>query len=346
MTHRDLVVVGASAGGVEALREFVGALPTDLPAAVLVVLHLPSAGPSVLASVLSRRSPLPVQTAHDGAPLTEGVVLVAPPDRHLVAGGDTVAVTAGPEEHGHRPAVDVLFRSAARSRGPRVVAVVLSGTLDDGTAGATEVRAAGGLVAVQDPSDALYGAMPSAAAARAGADAVASAATLAEVVASWCREPVEETTSIGPGSVEASTNLGQGPDPVDLPHESRGEPSGLTCPECQGALFTVGDTDLLRLRCRVGHAWSADSLAARQQGAVERALWAAARALDERADFCDRLADRARHEGGQPDVGRLRRLADEARTFSSVVTGFLATATRAEGETVDGPGPRDIGGVS
>jgi two-component system chemotaxis response regulator CheB len=181
-TSRDLVVVGASAGGLEALRQLAAGLPADLPASVLVVLHIPPTGASVLPGILDRAGPLPATHAKDGSPLEHGRIYVAPPDFHLLVDDRTLRLEHGPAEHGHRPAVDPLFRSAARVYGERVVGVVLSGALDDGALGLAAVKAGGGVAVAQDPEDAMYPSMPRNAIDRGGADHVVVAADLAELV--------------------------------------------------------------------------------------------------------------------------------------------------------------------
>jgi two-component system chemotaxis response regulator CheB len=159
-TVRDLVVIGASAGGVEALRVLVAGLPVDLAAAILIVLHLPPHGTSALAGILDAAGRLPAGPAEDGAKIQPGHLYVAPPDHHLLVDETGMLLADGPPENGHRPAINALFRSAARARGPAVAGIVLSGVLDDGTAGLVAIKACGGLTIVQDPDDAAYRNMP------------------------------------------------------------------------------------------------------------------------------------------------------------------------------------------
>ena len=183
MPDRDIVVVGASAGGVEALVDLAASLPADLPAAVLVVLHVPSTRTSVLPHILNQNGPLRAGHASEGEPIERGRIYVAPPDRHLLVRTGHVHLTLGPPENGHRPAVDPLFRSAARAYGSRVIGVVLSGTLDDGTAGMLAIKAHGGLGVVQGPADARYPGMPGSAAAHATVDHVLTAASMGRLLA-------------------------------------------------------------------------------------------------------------------------------------------------------------------
>ncbi|MFG1928404.1 chemotaxis protein CheB [Cryptosporangium sp. NPDC048952] len=291
MAGRSLVVVGASAGGVESLRAVVRGLPPDLPAAVLVVLHTTPGGSSVLASILDRAGPLPATTATDGAELLPGHIYVAPPDHHLTVLHDRCCLSRGPQENGHRPAIDPLFRSAVRSAGSAVVGVVLSGMLDDGAAGLAAIARHAGATAVQSPDDALYPSM-----CKAALDAVPGAVTasadklgplIGELVAQEPdTDPAPDDPILTQETAIAELDMNALNDP-DRP----GDPAGLGCPDCSGALFAVQEGDFLRYRCRVGHAWSPASLLERQNAAVEGALWMALRTME----------DKARCTGGWPN---------------------------------------------
>lgn len=261
-----MVAVAASAGGVEALRAFVSALPADLDAVVVVCLHIPPAGPSVLPSILSRAGPLPARHPRDGEPLRSGEILVAPPDRHLTVTRDTVRVLAGPRENGHRPAADVMFRSAAASFGAAAAAAVLSGTMDDGVAGLRAVRAAGGLTLVQDPATAAFPGMPKAAIEDADPDVVGNVTELVGRLCQWLDELTSATVA-EEGAVATRQPGNPGP--------HRSELTALTCPDCGGTLWWHEDYGSERFRCRVGHSYSAEGLLAGKNAAVEAALWAA-----------------------------------------------------------------------
>jgi two-component system, chemotaxis family, protein-glutamate methylesterase/glutaminase len=312
VTARDLVVVGASAGGVEALRSLVSALPADFKATVVIVLHVPANAPSALPAILSRAGSLPVRQAANDDPLTPGRVLVAPPNHHVIVYDDAVTLSHGPRENGHRPAIDVLFRSAARTRGSRVVGVVLSGGLDDGAAGLVAIAQRGGACVVQDFDDALHASMPrSAAAAVPDARVVPVAkmgAVLEELVAS--DPPLEDEPP--PPLMDMEYRMSDLEPQAMHAEERPGRPSGFACPDCHGVLFEVEDEPLLRFRCRVGHAWSPDSLVAQQTTDLESALWMALRNLEEKAALSRRLAARAYDDGHDLASGHFETEAEEA----------------------------------
>jgi two-component system chemotaxis response regulator CheB len=298
MPGHDVIVVGASAGGVEALARLVSRLPADLPASLFVVLHLPASGRSMLPQILSSKSRLSAEHPEDGAPTKYGRIYVAPPDRHLMVESGRVRLVRGPRENGHRPAVDVLFRSAARSYGARVIGVVLSGALDDGTAGLLAVKRRGGVAIVQDPAEALFAGMPGSALDNVDVDHCLCLGEMAPLLVQLAHEPVEaggaEPVS---GDMDFESELAK----LDLQAVERdprpGQPSVFTCPECHGNLWEIQDGELIRFRCRVGHAYSADSLQAGQSEALEAALWTALRALEEKAALARRLGTRARERG-------------------------------------------------
>jgi two-component system chemotaxis response regulator CheB len=336
LAKRDLIVIGASAGGIGALRLVIGALPRDFSASVVVVLHLAPFSASRLPEILARDGTLPAANAVDGASLAPGQILVAPPDHHvLVREGGRVSVTRGPRANGVRPAIDVLFRSAAREYGPRAVGVVLTGTLDDGAAGLASIRRRGGVAVVQDPDDAEFPDMPRAALALAGADHVLPATELPALLARLVREDVEEVPMKRRGrggngrggegrqvaGERAPIAAGDGP--------TNGRPSGFSCPECGGVLWEIMDASPERVECRVGHSYSLESLLADEGAAVEDALWSALRALEEQASLARRLEARARERGQRQSEARFgeQRAAAEAR--SAVLRTALEQAERA-----------------
>jgi two-component system chemotaxis response regulator CheB len=317
MPDHDIVVVG-----VEALVGLAASLPADLPAAVFVVLHVPSTGTSALPDILSRHGPLPAAHAKDGEPIELGRIHVAPPDHHLLVRTGHVHLVRGPRENGHRPAVDPLFRSAAREYATRVVGVVLSGALDDGTAGLVAVRSRGGVAVVQDPADALYPAMPASALEHVEVDHVVTTAAMGPLLARLAVEPATEPSGPAPTDMKVEVEV-EGFSMEAMEGEHPGEPSGFSCPDCNGVLWGIEDGGLQRFRCRVGHAWSPESLLTRQSDSLEAALWIALRSLEERAALARRLAEPARRRGHSITAARFDEQATEAQQAARVVRDLL-----------------------
>jgi two-component system chemotaxis response regulator CheB len=293
----DIVVVGASAGGVEALMLLVGGLPPEFAAAVFVVLHLPADSPSALATILRRSGPLPVSQSDDGLPIEPGHIYVARPNRHLVVHRGRMTLDAGPRENSARPSIDVLFRSAARAYGRRVVGVVLSGTLHDGALGLAAIKLRGGVAVVQDPSEALFRGMPDSALKSAQVDFCLPAAEIPAQLVQLTQSAVERVPMNTPDREETTPSLHAADEPdyqasPKLPNAA----SGLTCPECHGSLWELTEKDGkgFRFECRVGHTYSPDALLREQGEAVEAALWAAVNSLQERAATFRRLQTGAR----------------------------------------------------
>ena len=337
-TPPPLVVVGASAGGVEALRDLVQCLPPDLPACVLVVLHVPSGAPSALPAILSRVGPLSARHATDGEALEPGRILVAPPDRHLVVIDGAVGLTRGPQENGHRPAVDVLFRSAARSAGTRVIGVVLSGSLDDGAAGAVAISERGGRVVVQEFAEALYSSMPQAAAAAAGIGAGVSVRDMPDLLATWLADmPAAPAQGPVPDTMDLEVTMAD-LDPRAMHALDRpGTPAGFGCPDCAGALYQIDEGNLRRYRCRVGHAWSPESLMARQTVALESALWMALRSLEEKTALNADMGARALDRGHGVSAERFQEYAREALRAAEMVRRLVLEIGSVTPRTVAEP---------
>jgi two-component system chemotaxis response regulator CheB len=331
MPVRNIVVVGFSAGGIEPLLRLVGALPADFPGAVFVVHHFPPQSVSALPNILQRASALPVAQAVDGEPIVPGHICVARPDQHLLLTGGRIRCTHGPREQGHRPAIDPLFRSAARTFGHRVVGVILSGTLDDGTVGLIEIKARGGLALVQQPEEAAYTGMVMSALRSVAVDHVAPARELAAILDRVAREedpegeplPLDLQGDDAPEPAMAGTAA-----PRNL--LALGRPSPMVCPECGGVLFEREQDDFLHFRCHVGHAFSEEALFASQSRALEGALWSAVRALEEKAELSRRLAEQAGHRGLHRAVTQFEGAAREAEHGSSILRQNLLKSPAQE----------------
>jgi two-component system, chemotaxis family, protein-glutamate methylesterase/glutaminase len=330
MPVRDIVVVGFSAGGIEPLLRLVEALPADFPGAVFIVHHFPPQSVSALPNILQRASALDVVQAVDGDAIVPGRICVAHPDQHLVLTGGRVGCTNGPREQGHRPAIDPLFRSAAQRFGSRVVGVILSGTLDDGTVGMIEIKARGGLALVQEPEEAAYPGMIMSALRNVSVDHVAPAQELAVILDRVAREEGSKRGKLSPDLREDfAAGSGDAPDPAIAGTaalrnpEALGQPSPMVCPECGGVLFEREQGDFLHFRCHVGHAFSEEALYASQSRSVEAALWSAVRALEERAELSRRLAQRAGHRGLSRAGSQFEVAAREAEHGSNILRRTL-----------------------
>lgn len=313
--RRELVVIGASAGGVETLKSVVAGFPADLPAAVCVVLHIAPTSPSALAQILRRAGRLPCRPAEDRAPLRRGTIVVAPPDHHLLLEDAVVRLSVGPRENGHRPSVDVLFRSAAAVWHDRVIGVILSGTRDDGAAGLAAIKASGGATIVQDPDEATYPGMPASALAHVAVDAVVPSALIAQTVS----------------AMVSGQNPGPEPESANTPEPSEGKTLTSVCPECGGVLSEEHRSGVPQWECHVGHRYSPRSLADSQADRVEQALWTSVRMLRDRSALLNRMAD---HAYARQHPRSARRFRDQAEDASEQANAVLAALRGATGNTL------------
>jgi two-component system chemotaxis response regulator CheB len=308
MPKIDMIAIGASAGGVETLQQLVSQLPPGLPAAVFVVMHLAPRSRSFLPEILKRAGKLPACHPRDGETIEHGRIYVAPPDHHLVVEREHLHLGRGPKEQRQRPSINVTLRSAAQAYGARVAGVVLTGTLDDGTAGLWEVKRRSGIAVVQNPEEALFPSMPLSA--------------LREI-------EIDHTVRI-PEMGPLLTRLANG-DGAQRPAGNGGTPmeptlTDLTCPDCRGTIWEVSRGSGSEFSCRVGHTYSAKTMLAEHYATQEKALYAAMVALEEGASLAKRLADRIGPEVSESlrneardrenEAEALRKLLQERRAFS------------------------------
>ena len=279
MPKQDIVVVGASAGGVEALQVFAASLPSDLSAAVFIVLHIGSGGSekrSHLPGILNRAGALTAVHPKDGDPIEKGRIYVAPPDCHLLVASGRVTLSRGPKENRTRPAINPLFRSAALAYGDRVTGVILTGMLDDGVAGLAEIKRKGGMAVIEDPETALYPSMPRRAMARVDVD---------------CVVPLREVGSVVAHLAQTERDAIKTEEPMQK------KATALTCPECRGPISEERQGKIVEYACRVGHRYSPLAMKNEHHDTVERSLWASVVALEEAADIAEQLAPELGPEG-------------------------------------------------
>ncbi|QOG23791.1 MULTISPECIES: chemotaxis protein CheB [Bradyrhizobium] len=318
MRNRDIIVIGGSAGATQPLKQILGGLPADLPAAVFVVLHIPAQGIGILSTVASNAGPLPVRQAENGMKIEPGRIYLAAPDHHLLLAEDRVFLGRGPRENMVRPAIDALFRSAALNHGPRVIGVLLSGLLSDGVAGLNAIKRCGGMTVVQDPADAIADEMPRRAMEATTIDLCFPGAGMGDVLSELVREQAGAALPIPPEirlEVEIAAGERIGSDSLMV----MADPVALTCPACGGVLSQVKDARPTRFRCQVGHGFTADTLAKEQEGRVDEALRVALRIIEERAELVQRMAAEGRRAGRAAVAEMYEVRAAEYREYADMI---------------------------
>ena len=321
MQKRDIIVVGTSTGGIDALRELAAGLPRDLRASVFVTLHVAPYSLGILPEILERAGPLPAANAKDWEQAEPGHIYIAPPDHHmLVEPSGYVRVTRGPRENRFRPAIDPLFRSAAHAFGPRVIGVILTGYLDDGTAGLWAVKECGGTAVVQHPEDAFAPAMPLNAIKHVEVDHIVPLKEIAPLLVQLTESPaVEKGDRPVSEGMETEVKIAREDNALESGIMKWGEPSIYACPECHGVLLQLKEGRNIRFRCHTGHAYSLDSLLAEIGERTEESLWSAIRAIEEGELLMREMAGHLgeRHDG--TDAAALLKKADESRRRADLV---------------------------
>lgn len=327
MVKSDIVVIGASAGGVYALKELVATLPADFKAPIFVVQHVSATSPSMMPEILNHSGPLRAVHPQDGDPIRAGYIYVAPPNYHLLVEADKVLVRKGPKENRFRPSVDALFRSAAYTFGPRVIAVVLTGLLDDGTSGMWSVKRMGGIGIIQEPQDALYPSMPQSVLEYVAVDHIVPVAELGSLLTRLTDEHTPETpvavTDEERKRTEVEVGIAAQRNGFNMGILELGKLSPLTCPECSGVLVSIREGHLIRYRCHTGHAYTAGSLLAEVTKTVEDTLWSSARGLEEAIILLDQSGQAFADAGDTETAETFFSKAHETRRRSEQLHTFI-----------------------
>jgi two-component system chemotaxis response regulator CheB len=323
MANRDIVAIGTSAGGVEALLFLAKSLPADFPAAILVTIHLPSDVASKLDELLTRHGRLPARFSSDGDILRKGHIHIAPPDRHLLIGeGDRVALGCGPRENNTRPAIDPMMRSVGACCGPRSVGVVLTGTLSDGASGLWALNQCGGITVIQDPGDAAFPDMPTNALNRLQPDHVVGLKAVPQLLASLSQQPAGDAMPV-PESIRFEVEIARGRSSSIEEMDRLGRRSPLACPDCHGVMWEIDEDQLVRYRCHVGHTYTAELMNLALDDNLRRGLASALRALEERRSLARKLEEQADRAGHAMVASSWSRRAEEFERELDIIRGAV-----------------------
>ena len=335
MANRDLVAIGTSAGGVDALLTLARKLPSAFPASILITIHLPEHFRSSLDELLNRSGPLPAKFAAHGETIRKSHIYIAPPGRHLIVDGQKLTLGTGPRENNTRPAIDPMLRSAALCCGPRSVGVVLTGTLGDGASGLWTIRRCGGIAVVQEPSDAAFADMPMNALNQAQPDHVVRLKDLPRLLETLVDEPSGRAAET-PSGLRYEVEVARGGSANMSNMDRIGRRSVLTCPDCDGVMWEIEEDDLVRFRCHLGHAYTSEVMSVALDESVRRALGSGLRALEERIALFKKLAKQAHNQGSARVAVAWTEKADElegeADTIRKAIKRVEDVAAKAEAE--------------
>lgn len=318
MSRRDIVAIGGSLGAVDAVARLCRDLPADFAATLFIVIHVGALGNDLLAGLLDAQSAISVSTATDGEVLRRGHAYVAPADHHLLVVDDVLRLGRGPRENMARPAIDPLFRSVGIRYGPRAIAVVLTGMLNDGAAGLADVKRCGGITVVQNPGDAVAQEMPRGALRGSDVDYRAPLSDMAALLMRLAQEDAGPAVEI-PQDIKAEVDIALGRRADTETVLGFADPVPLSCPACGGVLAQIKRWPPTRFRCQVGHSYTAEALATQQEGSVDEAIRVALRIMGERAVLSEKMADDARRTGRNAAAASYETLAQESHAHAETL---------------------------
>jgi two-component system chemotaxis response regulator CheB len=326
MQKKDIVVIGASAGGVIALVDLFKTIPKDFDGYIFVVLHVSPFSPSVMPQILSRAGHLKAVHPKDGDSMKKNTIYIAPPDHHLLIEKDKVSIKKGPKENRFRPSIDALFRSAAYTYGSRVIGVILSGLLDDGTSGLWTVNQQGGLCLIQHPDDAQFPGMPLSVIEYVEVDYSIPIAEMGELLNRLTKEPAAETTSLAEEELDLlkmEISIAAQDNSFEMGLLKKGALTALTCPECNGALVKFNEGKIVRFRCHTGHAFTDSALLAGVTKSIEENLWKSVKGLEEAVMILEQTANQFEKAGKKDTAKLFSRKAAETEKRSQYIRKYI-----------------------